>query len=195
MLKARFVTEVEIGEEMIIVSSEGVPLGFGKVESFRGSYFYMDGERYYNKGLDGKHHRYGDFSVSAMSFDDALDYIPSYHLEELRKFPEIMERLIYRHIDIPSLAFQKEEGVRSENIRKFKIESGLGEMAKFRGGRKPQRKKGQAKPKGRAGFLDKRQMKPKTAEGEKPRPSFDEIRKKIGEEFRALAEKEKKERK
>lgn len=68
------ITFLEVGDKVKIVSSAGEILGDGIIEKEINSYIVVNGEKFWKKGIDGKHRKRTNYLEFVMSLEDAEKY-------------------------------------------------------------------------------------------------------------------------
>lgn len=68
------ITFLEVGDKVKIVSSAGEILGDGIIEKEINSYIVVNGEKFWKKGIDGKHRKQTNYLEFVMSLEDAEKY-------------------------------------------------------------------------------------------------------------------------
>lgn len=74
IIKEKRLTFLKVGDKVKVVSSAGEILGEGIVEREVNSYIVVNGEKYWKRGIDGKHRKRTNYLEFAMNLKDAEEY-------------------------------------------------------------------------------------------------------------------------
>lgn len=73
-VKPKKISHMKTGDKVKIVTSEGYIIGEGIIEREVNSYVVLNGEKYWKRGIDGKHRKRTNYLEFLMTPKDANEY-------------------------------------------------------------------------------------------------------------------------